>query len=267
MSTGLGKGARAKRYYKKRARPRFQRNPAQRVNPAPIIYRMPQNQSLDNIKVCDHTFEAAYQNPYVPDILAKTHLNCSTTGAMQALMVQQGAGETQRIGNRIRLKSLRIRMWPDLGPANNYGFDSIIRLCVIYDRQPNAAYPAAALLLANKNEAGTNSGFDYLGDIPPDYKERFVMLSDTLIMLPPYSAAAGGVGVNSTQYGSVEQPFVINKYIRLKGLESVYSAQSSPMLIGNQTTGALYVFGCGSVAAGAEPYALVGKCRLTFQDY
>lgn len=254
---GLGTGARS-----------YQRGQqqAKRVIPItrPIIY--PKYRSYTNkkeIKTVDHTFEAAYANPYVPDILAKTALNASTTGVLQALMIQQGVGTNQRVGNSCSLKSLRLRF--RLVNIDDILVNTMVRMLVVYDRQPNGAYPNLSNILANINEAGTVSAFDPDGDLNVNNMERFTVLMDEWHIVPAVDNNLHVVNTALVGPTNVEC-FQVDRYIKLRGLEQKYSANSSPMVIANQTTGALYILSCGSIAAGSEPYCWYGKARLRFYD-
>lgn len=215
------------------------------------------------IKTVDHTFEAAYVAPYVVDQIAETRLNASTTGVLQALMVQQGVGTNQRIGNTLTMKSIRLRF--RLAPT---GFaeltNSMVRLMLVYDRQPNGAYPTTATILSNIDQAGTISAFDPDGDINVNNMDRFIVLMDEYHIVPAVDILTTS---NFNLIGPTSKEcFVIDRYIKLRGLEQKYSATSSPMVIANQTTGALYLFSMGSVATGGEPYCWHGKVRLRYFD-
>lgn len=251
---GLGTGARSSF----KGRQVQQAKNAQRIG-SMIIPRKVSSE----IKTVDHTFYAAYVAPYVPDILAKTRLNCATNGAMQALMIQQGTGPSQRVGNSCNLKSIRLR-FRITSTAFAEATNSMMRMMLIYDKQPNGAYPATSALLAALDEAGTTSAFDPDGDLNVANIDRFVVLMDEYHMVQPTDIA-------TTSLWNLNGPtdskcFLVDRFIKLKGLEQKYSATSSPMVIGNQTTGALYILSVGSVATGGEPFCWHGKARLRFWD-
>jgi len=222
------------------------------------------NYSME-IKTVDHTFYGAYVQPYVPDLLAKTVLNASTTGALQALMIQQGVGTSQRVGNSCCLKSIRLR-FRLARTGTDTDNPSMMRMLLIYDRQPTgtANYPATSTILADINEAGTTSAFDTDGDLNVNSMDRYVILMDEWHQVPACDNTAAGLW---TYQGPTDtSQFVVDRFIKLKGLEQKYQATSSPMTIGNQTTGALYLLGCGNIATGSEPFAWIGKARLRFYD-
>jgi len=61
-------------------------------------------------KTVDFAFTGAYADPYVVDTNPSPVMNFnSDRGAIQALMIQQGAGSFQRVGNQCQLKSIRLR--------------------------------------------------------------------------------------------------------------------------------------------------------------
>nr|WAE42778.1 MAG: capsid protein [Cressdnaviricota sp.] len=217
----------------------------------------------EEVRTVDHTFEVAYVNPYVPDILAKTELNATTTLSQQALLIQQGPGVQQRLASKTSLKSCRLRF--KIKPTGNAVLSpSMMRLMLVYDRSPNQLYGTSANILSNVNEAGSESAFDPFGDINVINFDRFIVLMDEYRQVPPTNT---GLVANTDSTGAtdlcVQQ---IDRYINLRGLEQTYVQTSSPMVIANQSIGALLLLSMGDIAAGSEPYAWYGKCRLRFKD-
>jgi hypothetical protein len=265
---GLGTGARSAR--KGASTVRTVVTQLTKPPPPPLPYtrrRLFRNYSnmTPEIKTIDHTFEAALAaNPYVPDLLTKTVMSLNSTGALQALMIQQGVGTNQRVGNSVALKSLRLRFRIQaLGLA--VPTNTMIRVLLIYDRQPNGVYPATNTILANINEAGTISAFDPDGDLNVNQMDRYIILMDEWHQVP-------GSDLNGTSDQIVMGPFdkecyCIDRFIKLRGLEQRYSGTASPMTISLQTTGALYLLTTGNVAANQEPYQLHGKVRLRYYDH
>lgn len=231
-----------------------------------FIHRYTGAVNAHDVKCVDHTFEAAWANPFVNDQLAKPGLNLDSTGqGLQALMIQQGSGEFQRIGNRVLLKSLRIRL-NIVQTAQQCLQRNFIRIMVLYDRSPQGNYPATSLILANINEAGTTSAFDWTANINANQLERYVVLMDERHAVGPWQTTTN-VTVNPNTTGPDDSlQYCIDRYIKLRNLEQVYSTSASPMTIAAQQIGALYIFGMGSEAANAAPYFAYGTCRVRFYD-
>lgn len=97
-----------------------------------------------------------------------TELNC----------VQQGAAFYNRIGSKIAIKSLMVDFdLQSVTPAT--GID-VIRWALVYDRQPNAAFPAIADIFANNGGSTTS----YAG-VNMTNRSRFVVLRDQEVTIDP----------------------------------------------------------------------------------
>ena len=75
--------------------------------------------------------------------------------------IVQGAGNNQRIGNKVSLKALRMK-----GQIINLAtaVQTYARLLVVYDKQPNGALPTYATVMQTRDNAGaaTNTAFSDL---------------------------------------------------------------------------------------------------------
>ena len=113
----------------------------QRLNMSVSIPRPFTKRPLNEVKCLDTTFLAPYNNVWVPDAFPQKVLNADNNGAFQSLVnIKQGNAISQRIGNKINLKSVRLRFSLDsTGVLTNTPTDT--RLLLVYDRQPNGAYP------------------------------------------------------------------------------------------------------------------------------
>jgi len=58
----------------------------------------------------------------------------------------------------------------------------------------------------------------------------------------------------------------IDRFIKLKGLETHYKASSQPAVIGDQASGALYLITYGNASAGTNGYILNFSTRLRYHD-
>jgi hypothetical protein len=226
-------------------------------------FKAPKNYG-QTIKTLDTQFISVYANPFVVDQLQPGQLNIDTLGTIQNLAtIQQGPNIAQRIGNKIGLKSLRLRF--DIGPiGRNVPQESSARMMVVYDRNPNGSYPLISQMLAASRQDGTTNAGTMWSSVNCNLLDRFVVLMDEFLILPAFH----GAGINSTQVigPTTQDGFRIDKYIKLKGLETVFNNTSNPLTIANVQIGALYLVSWGNVAAAASAWSWVGETRLRFQD-
>lgn len=175
--------------------------------------------------------------------------------------IQTGAGFFNRIGARVELKSLKIR-----GQIFNLltSVISMLRMIVIYDKQPNGAAPAITEIFQSRDQTGA-AATSANSEINLDQRERFVIVRDKEIYAPPVTNTAG-VLTNGPSFPGDESsgPYVINEFIPLKGMLSHYKTSSSPTTIADINTGALYVTFITTGAANS--WAFTGGFRLRFDD-
>jgi len=218
------------------------------------------------VKRVDYGFYQNYANPYVVDATLPTYLQISTSGLVQMVNVcQQGVGISQRVGNKICMKSLRLRFV--IQPTGNAGgqFGENLRFMVIYDRNPNGMYPASNLILSQISQANTVIAGTYLDNLNPNLLDRFVTMLDKRVYLPALDTA-NGVASTYLTTPTVMDSFIIDEFVKLRDLETIYSATSSPMVVANVQVGALYLLAMGDIAAGSEQWCLKGNTRLTYHD-
>lgn len=187
----------------------------------------------------------------------------TTTNVCQSLnLIQQGDGIAQRRGNKVALKSLKLKLGIQATGVTLGGLQRG-RIMIIYDRAPNGAYAASNTILANALQANTIGNGDMWSDIDPDKFDRYTVLMNELIVLQPLSAALTSdfsVGPTMTEM------FIFERYIKLKNLECVYGSTSNPATIANQTIGSLQILVLGDLAANSEPWQLRGGARLRFYN-
>jgi len=218
----------------------------------------------EEIKTMDVLFTNTYAQGYTVDQVPLQKLNLNqNTACVQALnLVQQGAGISQRIGNKISLKSLRLRL--NIGVTTNVNDVSTNgRILLIYDRQPNTGYTALNSILSSSKQDNTVLAGIYSDNLNPNFFDRFVILMDEFISLPPYN-----VPITSTYNGASSDicNYHIDKHINLKNLETQFNGTQSPLLIANINIGSLLICGYGDAAGGVDPWCLVGSARLRFRD-
>lgn len=226
----------------------------------------------EEVKTLDLLFTGAYAAVYTPDAVPLQQLNTNNgTACVQALnLVQQGPGTSQRIGHKVSLKSLRLFL--NIKNSNPIGQDGMtyVRVMVLYDHNPDGVYIATNQILSNITQANVVQNGQYTDSLNPNFFERMVVLMDKFICLPPYDAT-GDTHAYLTG-PTYENTFLINEYVNLKNLETIYGntsnglATANPMTIAYVQTGALYILTLGDTAAGSQPWTLTGSARLRFRD-
>lgn len=169
-------------------------------------------------------------------------LNTTSTNAniFVANLIQQGAGSWNRIGRKTFLKSLRIKGHVQIQAtpviATGVMLNNALRMVVVWDKQPSgAAIPNWDAIFGITAQDGVESCPDFT--CPPRYDnmDRFRVLLDRPIVANPNFVTSTGSAPSNIQYVPVDE------YLKLGGLECVYSGQSNPMTIADISTGALYI--------------------------
>nr|WAE42240.1 MAG: capsid protein [Cressdnaviricota sp.] len=224
--------------------------------------------SGEEVKTVDTLFTGAYAAAYTADQVPCQRLSLNTnTASVQCInLIQQGAGTSQRIGHKVSLKSVRIRL--NLAPTiNATSFQTYGRCILLYDRDPVGVYVATSTILANITNANQTQAGIYTDNLNPNFFDRFVVLMDKFMVLPPYDGA-GNILTGPTEIST----FVIDEFVKLKDLECVYGNNTTnlqtanPMLISYIQTGALHLLTVGSAPPGGDSFALYGNVRLRFRD-
>lgn len=203
-----------------------------------------------------------------------TNTNFGNAGAFATFNLPvEGASFYNRIGRRIRMKSLHLRATIVLGGLNAAAITSPTpgRVMVVYDRQTNGAVPTAADLIAAYSAAGvvTNGPLDGLN---MNNRDRFIVLMDDQLIFPPIgingatpaSTALTFQAGNDTQGQGPQGQFNINRFIKLRGLETHFKASAGN--IGDIATGSLLLFTISADGAANGAYQLYWTSRLKFLD-
>jgi len=235
-------------------------------NPAITKFSSSSFRRAQETKTLDVKFSGAYAaGTYTPDTSPLQMLPVNTqTNVVQCLnLVQQGAGISQRIGNKISLKSVRIRLG-FAATANDIDTPVQARIIVLYDRQPNGAYASSNNILSDSNQDNTIVNGIATSNLNPNFFDRFVVLKDTFVMLQPKNAdSVANTDVNGP---TTMDAFVYDEYIKLRNLESQYNGTANPITIAYVNIGALLILVFGDKAAGSDPWQLKGHSRLRFRD-
>lgn len=188
-------------------------------------------------------------------------LTLNTTMQITALnLIQSGSAFYNRVGRRIEMVSLHVSgvvsQTTNATVHGDYG-----RIMIIYDRQPNGALPASGTILASYDQAGTSTT-SVFSNVNPDERERFQVLMDQRLALPACQAS----GPTTSASDGVTPTFNINRFIKLRGLHTHYKGDSSPAVIGDVSTGGLYIIGYGGFApdlkAGKPPLSVVYDTKI-----
>lgn len=233
---------------------------------------MPKPGKGGEVKTLDTLFQGNNTGVgYTVDTNPAMQLSCWDDPASHQIVngVQQGTHIAARIGNKIKLKSMRIRLIlnekPDPGVSDLY-FNSV-RVLVLYDRQPNGAYNTNAQVLNSVGQTGSLGNNANTDSLNPTYFDRYVILMDKWMVTPPVAAVGTSITTATSIGPTAIESFKIDEYIKLKGLETVFSGTSSPMTIGNIQTGALIIMTKGTNPNNATTgWQLFGTCRLRFWD-
>jgi len=222
------------------------------------------------IKCLDTTFQAGYLSVWVADTFPQRALNNTTTSSLQSLsLIQQGPGLSQRIGNKVSLKSLRLR-FSLISTGNTSFVPNDSRVMVIYDRQPNGSYPGINDVLNSLDQSNslTNPTFAQLvtTNLNPNNFERFTVLMDKSFTLPTYEVEGDTTKSNGPTGNGQNSPWWIDEYIKLRGLECCFKGTTNPEVVGDVSTGNLFILSIGESIAASSSWGFQGTARLRFND-
>jgi len=193
-------------------------------------------------------------------------LALNSTGTIVALnLIQVGSSMFNRIGRRVEMVSVRFNCL--LNPLNvtraapmDYG-----RVIIVYDRQTNGAYPALADILQDTDQAGTNTRTQFSG-LNMNNRDRFVTIMDIRMHLP-FGQDTGGLLTNMFPSDTYAFKALNDEYRKLNKLTTHYKADSSPAVIGDISTGGLYLVSLAGSPAGSEIWEMYDwNVRLKYID-
>ncbi len=153
--------------------------------------------------------------------------------------IQQGDGVNQRIGNRVRLKSVRIYgqithiYRPVVTTLNCLG--NSVRFILLWDKSPNEATTPVFNAIFGGTDGASATSTDYMDAILINKFDRYQILREWTIDCNIEAYLTGG---SEDECINVK---TIDYYVDLKGKEVVYTGTADPITIGNVTNGALYI--------------------------
>lgn len=174
-------------------------------------------------------------------------LNTDTTGSVTALnAMAQGTSQSTRIGNKITMKSLYVR-WA-LGQGTTTATPPIVRVTILYDKQPNATLATLAEIYQVTGSSLTLSPMNMAN------RDRFIVLMDeTYSPAYPYNDTA------VTEFADFHK-----KYLKLN-LDTIYN-NTNGGTIADINTGALLVATSANVVSGTAEPTLTFSHRLRYID-
>jgi len=191
------------------------------------------------------------------------NVNLNTTAQFTCLnLIRTGSTFCNRVGRKIEMKSLRIA--GNLFPLRTNQVADYVRIMVIYDRQANGAAPAIADLIQTVDQAAANTTSAFSG-VNLNNRDRFIVLRDTRIVPSTNTVTAGAI----TTAGPIDPltPLTnIDMFIKLPSLITQYKADSSPAVIGDIASGALWLVSFGTIASGSEGWSSLLESRLRYVD-
>jgi hypothetical protein len=164
---------------------------------------------------------------------------CTSVSLQVINVALPGSSFYQRVGNTIRMKSIHVRGFiepigtPPAGVGQDY-----VRMCIIYDRQPNGAYPTYSQIFTSYNNAGStaSTAWDFTN---PTQFDRFLILRDKTMYIPPIGTG-GAANITPMSYTDPQHKLLVNFYIKLPDLETRFN-QAASGTISDITSGAIYL--------------------------
>jgi len=189
--------------------------------------------------------------------LAYTNSFFTTAGTFTTLNVPvNGSEQYQRVGRRIFLRSLQIKGVMNFAATS---VQDVCRIMVVYDHQPNAALPVLADLIQNSNAGLATQVLSYPN---LNNRDRFTILKDYKIMLPPFTNTAGVI-TNEVIPDPIRNSMNIDWDIRLGRRETTFNAVNGGT-IADVTTGSIFMVTFDGNNAGTV--ALSFQSRLRYVD-
>jgi len=173
-----------------------------------------------------------------------TDVAFSETGSITLLNgCAPGTGASQRIGKKIVMKSINVRLAIAANIPTGVVFQGTVRMIIFFDKQTNAAAP----LVTDVLEAATG-----LSNMRMDNRERFVVLSNQIL---PIDQSGGNQSAFMKCYKKLNLPVIFNA-----GVAGT---------VADIQTGALYMLRIceqsGPTTPGAVPVATLNT-RIRFDD-
>jgi len=224
-------------------------------------------------------YRASYQKKQARSYGEKKYVDTDLTTALGAVvatvntnalvfpvnLTQVGADYFQRIGRKIKCKSLRLygtvshRYFPTVTAQNTTM--SSMRIIVVWDNQPGGVAPTFDTIFGVTSPSGTETAFLF-DKLRPDNMNRFKILRDMVI-----DAQLGAINSTGTEnYTTTRYSF--DEYLKLGGKTTSYSATATPPTIAQLNTGGLYVIFRATANDSSNQWAIdtTSNARFCFMD-
>jgi len=153
-------------------------------------------------------------------------------------LISAGSGYFNRIGRKIKLKGFRLkgRFLVQLLADGTTGVATSqwIRWVLVHDKQPNGSLPNFSTIFGHQGPTAAGLGTSLTDAVNPVQMNRFKILKEGTICCNPFAL---GVGSGPSQF----QLYNIDEYVKARGIETVYSASTADPVIGDISTGAVYL--------------------------
>lgn len=190
---------------------------------------------------------------------------CSQTAIFTLLNpIQEGSSFYNRIGRKICLRSIRLtgQICPRQGISTPGGPD-YLRVMIIYDRQTNGNFPTFSDVLTSYDNTGATTS-TCQSHLNMNNTERFKVVRDIRISIS--SDAVAGANIIDEQVIDYKGKYNIDEYSKLRGYETHYKASSNPAVIGDISTGGLYLMTVGGNVVGSAGYSCIWTSRCRYTD-
>ena len=194
------------------------------------------------------------------DLAGATYTLNSTVAITPLNLIRAGSSFFNRIGRKVEMKSLHLKGF--IQPVRTIAAQDYVRIMIVYDSQTNGALPSISDIIQDTDQAGTNNTTS-TSSANLNNRDRFKILCDYRIVVPSQTVTAGQVSTP----GWVDPVSTFNdveRFIKLKGLHTVFKADSAPAVIGDIATGGLYLVTYGGNTSGAEGFNLYASLRLRY---
>jgi len=176
----------------------------------------------------------------------------------------EGASACQRIGRRINMKSVLIRIQPyQANSISAVATQEFIRVALVYDSQVNGTAPAASDMFA-MNLVATAVVNSPWSPVNLNNRDRFLVLKEWFWGRGSSGGDAPTLAATQDSTLAPRIPKMIKWYVKLKGLETTYRGTTGTTgAIGDISTGALYLIFLGATASSAG-VVQGANCSLNF---
>lgn len=196
------------------------------------------------------------------DLAGTTYTLNSTASITPLNLIRAGTSFFNRIGRKVEMKSLHFKAF--IQPIRTVAASDYVRVMIVYDSQTNGALPAISDIIQDTDQSGTNNT-TALSSTNLNNRDRFRVLCDYRIVMPSQTVTAGQISTP----GWIDPVSTFNdleRFIPMKGLHTVYKADSAPAVIGDIATGGLYLVTYAGQASGSEGFNLYANLRLRYRD-